>query len=131
MAIDVMPAALAGQADDDRHRQLAYREAITAFGDVAMALREAIDRDELLHLAARKMSELIGVSRCSLYLRDEETGFYRGQVGHAEQDIDSAVKRLVIGGLEADTFTRDIVRTREPVVMQDALHDPRAVRSTI
>lgn len=131
MAIDVMPAELAGQEDDDRDRRLAYREAITAFADVAVALREAIDRDELLHLAARKMSELIGVSRCSLYLRDEETGFYRGQVGHADHDIDPAVKRLVIGGLEADTFTRDIVRTREPVVMQDALHDPRAVRSTI
>jgi sugar diacid utilization regulator len=131
MAIDVMPAALAGQDDDDRHRQRAYREAITAFADVAVALREAIDRDELLHLVARKMSGLIGVSRCSLYLRDEDTGFYRGQVGHADSDIDAAVKRLTIGGLEADTFTREIVRTREPVVMQDALHDPRAVRSTI
>jgi sugar diacid utilization regulator len=131
MAIDVMPAVLAGQDDDDRHRQLAYREAITAFADVAVALREAIDRDELLHLTARKMSGLIGVSRCSLYLREEDTGFYRGQVGHADQDIDEAIKRLVIGGIEADTFTREIIRTREPVVMQDALHDARAVRSTI
>jgi sugar diacid utilization regulator len=131
MAIDVMPAVIPGQSGEDRHRELAYREAISAFGDVAVALREAIDRDELLHLAARKMSELVDVSRCSLYLRDEETGHYRGQVGHADHDIDPMVKRLVIGGLEADGFTRDIVKTREPVVMHDALHDPRAVRSTI
>jgi sugar diacid utilization regulator len=131
MAIDVPPATLADLGEEDRHRQLVYREAINAFADVAVALREAIDRDELLHLAVQKMSELLGVSRCSLYLRDEETGLYRGQVGHARHDIDPMIKRLVIGGLEADGFTREIVSTRKPVVMQDAMRDPRAVRSTI
>lgn len=132
MAIDVTPGTLADLgSEENRHRQLVYRDAINAFADVAVALREAIDRDELLHLAVQKMSELLGVSRCSLYLRDEETGLYRGQVGHARHDIDPMIKRLVIGGLEADGFTREIVSTRRPVVMQDALRDPRAVRATI
>ena len=39
--------------------------------------------------------------------------------------------RLSDLGIEADGFTREIVSTRRPVVMQDALRDPRAVRSTI
>lgn len=107
-----------------------YRQAIAAFADIAIGLREAIDRDEMLHLVARKMCELVGVSRCSLYLRDERTGLYRGQVGHADHDIDPLVKRLT-GGVEADRFTREIVRTRAPVVISDARRDQRAVRSTM
>jgi sugar diacid utilization regulator len=129
--MDATVAPPAGSGEEIRSPQLLYREAINAFADVAVALREAIDRDQLLHLTVQKMSELLGVSRCSLYLRDEETGLYRGAVGHARNDIDPLVKRLVIGGLEADVFTREIVSTRRTVVMQDALHDPRAIRSTI
>jgi sugar diacid utilization regulator len=131
MTIDVLPAILENRDGEERQAHPDYREAINAFADVAVALREAIDREELLHLTARKMSELIGVSRCSLYLRDPGTDCYRGQVGHADHDIDPMIKRLVIGGLEADVFTREIIKTRRPVVMQDAPRDPRAVRSTI
>ena len=107
-----------------------YREAIEAFRDVALALRENTDRDELLHLCARKMCELVGVERASLYLREEGSGLYRGQVGHPGSAKDPLIKRLV-GGVAADGFTQEIVKTRKPVVIRDALHDPRAVRSTM
>lgn len=106
------------------------RAAIAAFGEVAAALSEVRDLDDLLHLIADKMCELVGVRRCSVYLRDEQTGLFRGQVGRADQDIDASVKRL-IAGLPADRFTQEIVETRQPVLVADATADPRPVRSTM
>src|SRR5690349_5856395 len=75
----------------------AYRKAIRAFSDVAVALTDAQDQSALLHLVARKICELAGATRCSVYLRDEETGLYKGQVGHAAKDIDADVQRLTAG----------------------------------
>jgi sugar diacid utilization regulator len=107
-----------------------YRQAIHAFGDVAAALGDLREQDDLLHLVGRKICELVRVPRCSVYLRDGETGLYRGQVGHADHDIDPLVKRLVCG-TEADGFTQEIVRTRSSVVVKNALTDPRPVRSAM
>jgi sugar diacid utilization regulator len=108
----------------------AYQRAIRAFAEVAGALGEVREQDALLHLIAKKITELVGVQRCSVYLKDEETGFFRGQVGHADHDIDARVKRLV-AGVAADAFTREILETQAPVVIGDAQRDPRPVRSTM
>lgn len=107
-----------------------YREAIDAFGDVAAAIGELRDQDELLHLIARKICELVEVPRCSVYLRDSETGLYRGQVGHSTHDIDAGVKRLICG-TQADGFTHEIIETRAPVVIRNVRNDPRPVRSVM
>ncbi len=108
----------------------AYRKAIRAFSDVAVALTDAQDQSALLHLVARKICELAGATRCSVYLRDEETGLYKGQVGHARKDIDADVQRLT-AGIPADQFTHEIVATRRPVHIRDAQHDPRPIHSTM
>ena len=107
-----------------------YRAAIRAFGDVALGLVEAKDLDSLLHLIARHICDLSKVRRCSVYLLDENTGFFRGQVGHADSDIDARVKRLT-AGVAADRFTREIVETKQPVLVSNALDDPRPIRSTM
>lgn len=108
----------------------AYLRAIRAFGEIAEALGEVAELDRLLHLVGERITELVGVDRCSVYLKDEETGYFRGQVGHAARDIDAGVKRLV-AGVAADGFTREILDTKAPVVIGDALHDQRPVRSTM
>jgi GAF domain-containing protein len=108
----------------------AYHAAISAFSDVAAALSELRDQDTLLHLIAKRICELTKAPRCSVYLRDEETGLFRGQVGHADRDIDPLIKRLT-AGTEADRFTHEIVQTRRPVLVSDALEDPRPIRSTM
>lgn len=108
----------------------AYQEAIRAFADVASALLETKDRDELLRLIGRKLCELVGAPRCSVYLRDEASGLYKGQVGYADHDIDALVKKLVCG-TDADGFTREIVETQAPVLVENAATDPRPVRSTM
>jgi sugar diacid utilization regulator len=104
--------------------------AIRAFNDVAEALGDLHELDELLHLIAAWVCQLTGVPRCSVYLRDEESGLFRGQVAHAERDIDAAIKRLV-AGTEADRFTAEIVRSKRPVLIRNAMDDPRPIRAAM
>ncbi len=111
-------------------RDEAYQSAIRAFGDVAGAIGEVRELDELLHLIARHVCELAGVHRCSVYLRDGDSELFRGQVGHSDSEIDARVKRLV-AGVPGDDFTSEILRTKAPVILQDALHDPRPLKSTM
>jgi sugar diacid utilization regulator len=111
-------------------REEAYHSAIRAFGDVAGALGELRDIDDLLHLIAKHVCDLVGVHRCSVYLRDGDSDLFRGQVGHADHDIDARVKRLT-AGVQGDNFTREILRTKAPVTLQDAVADPRPIKSTM
>jgi sugar diacid utilization regulator/GAF domain-containing protein len=117
-------------AETERVERSVYRHAIDAFGDVAAAIGEPHEQDELLHLIARQVCELVDVPRCYVYLRDAETGLYRGRVGHDDKDIDAAVKRLICG-TTADGFTREIIETLAPVVIRNARSDPRPVKSAM
>lgn len=101
--------------------------AVAAFRSITAALAEEQDLDTVLHLIVTKLSELTGAGRCSMHLLNRETGLFHGQVAHAESDIDSAVRQLVSGG-PGDEFTREIVRTRRPVMVVNTLVDPRALQ---
>jgi sugar diacid utilization regulator len=107
-----------------------YKEVVQAFGKVSAALGDFRDLDGLLHLIAEQICELVGVSRCSLYLRDKSSGLFRGQVGHWHHNIDERIKRLV-SGVDADGFTAQILATKSPVVVEDTRADPRPIRSTM
>lgn len=111
-------------------REDAYQSAIRAFGDVAGAIGEVRGIDELLHLIAKHVCELVGVPRCSVYLREKDSDLFHGQVGHADRDIDARVKRLT-AGVAGDDFTGEILRTKAPVTLQNALQDPRPLQSTM
>src|SRR3954454_14891039 len=60
----------------------AYRAAVRAFGEVAMVLSTTEDPDVMLHMIARNLSALIGSRRCAIYLRDDKTRMFHGQVLH-------------------------------------------------
>src|SRR4051812_40152989 len=106
----------------------AYRAALVAFGDVATGLADADDLDGLLHLIAMRVCELAHVHRCSVFLRDDETGLFHGQVVHPGSD--QQIKRLV-ARIAADRLTGEIVEKKRPVAVLNALDDPRPIRATI
>ncbi|CAN5258484.1 hypothetical protein BH09ACT6_BH09ACT6_07090 [soil metagenome] len=122
------PAKGQGTATDRGHAS-DFR-AVAAFREVAAAMAEELDLETVLHLIVTKLSELTGAGRCSMHLRDEETGLFHGQVAHASSNIDIEVKEL-ISGLPGDGFTQEILLTRLPVALVNTMTDPRAVRSAM
>jgi sugar diacid utilization regulator/GAF domain-containing protein len=116
--------------DDASPSARSYRSAVRAFGTVAEALGKVEDLDALLHLIAMQATKLAGAQRCSVYLRDRESDLFHGQVGYPAEVDDAEIKRLV-AGVPADRFTREIVESRGPVALSNALDDPRAIRSTM
>ena len=109
---------------------IGYAEVVSAFSEVAVAINEETDLDALLHLVAERICTLVGITRCSVYLKDPSSAFFRGQVAHSDHDIDLAIKRLT-AGMEADAFTREILNTQGPVLIGNAQSDPRPVRSAM
>jgi GAF domain-containing protein/sugar diacid utilization regulator len=109
----------------------ALRDAAAAFALVASALESASDMDELLHVVARQISELVGVARCTIALRSEDTGLFHGCIGRAGgQSLDSYVKQSLTGPL-ADEVITELLETQRPVLIHDARSDPRVARSTV
>lgn len=116
----------------------AYRDAVRAFGEVADALAAAEDADTMLHVLARTMCGLLSLRRCSIYLREDSGGVFRGRVLHDEEqdgerdvaELDARIKRIV-AGTAADAFTSEIVRTREPVQILNAQQTVRTVQATM
>jgi GAF domain-containing protein len=107
------------------------RRAFTAFSRVVAAAGGGPDMDDLLHIVAKEMSVLVGVGRCSIHLRDEPAGIYRGRVGHSGGAcLDQAIKRS-LAGVPADGITRELLETRRPVIVGNARSDPRTVKSTV
>ncbi|MET7399922.1 GAF domain-containing protein [Dactylosporangium sp. NPDC005572] len=109
-----------------------YAEAVAAFEEVALlAANERVPLDDVLRRAGQRLCELLGVRRCSVYLRRTD-GRFQGRVGYsaARHNIDAGVRRLVSGG-EHDLFTAEIVGSASPVVVQGAMTDPRTVRRTM
>lgn len=107
-----------------------HRRAIAAHAAIVRSLATMTTVDDVLRAVAQQLCAMVGATRCSVYLKDEGTGAFRGAVGRASSDIDGRVREL-IAGVEADRFTREILETGEPVLVTDARMDPRPVRSTV
>jgi sugar diacid utilization regulator len=128
MAVDELVGSPEGVTGG--RRPAGFPEVVEAFNEISGAITEHVALDSLLHIVAMRICELLDVRRCSVYLRDERTGLFRGQVGHADRNIDAAIKGLT-AGIEADGFTREILTTKRPVLIVNAQSDPRPVRSTM
>ncbi|HEY1698130.1 MAG TPA: GAF domain-containing protein [Trebonia sp.] len=103
---------------------------LAAFRRLAAALAEERDLDTIFRLAVDTLSELTGAGRCSLHLRDLDTGLFHGKAAHAARDITAPVKQL-ISGVPGDNFTRAILETRRPVMLSNTLIDPRPLQSAM
>ena len=107
------------------------RRAFTALSEVTPAAAGVTALDELLRLLAGRMSELVGVERCSVYLREERQNLFRGCVGCCNGGpLREEIKRWVCG-VPADGVTRELLETRRPVVVANARQDRRMVKSTV
>lgn len=105
---------------------------VSAFGEVAEALAAGEDLDALIDRIVRQLCRLTGVPRCTLYLADPDyPGLFRGHAGWSGEVNLTGHVRALVAGVAADGFTREILETRAPVLVPDALRDPRPVRSAM
>ncbi len=115
----------------DRRREPAIAEILESFDELVTEIQAEPDLDAVLHLVARKTCALVDCSRCSVYLRLEDSDHFRGQIVEpGGPDDDERIKRLVSGTV-ADGFTREILATRKPVIVRNAQADSRVVRSVM
>jgi GAF domain-containing protein len=106
-------------------------QVLESFAEVIEAIDSDATVDEVLHLVARKICLLVGCSRCGVYLKNPETSLYHGQAIESSQAADDEAIRALICGTDADRLTREILATKEPVLVRNAQDDPRTVRSVM
>jgi sugar diacid utilization regulator len=81
-------------------------------------------------VVATRACQLVGVLRCSVWLRDPESGLFPGAAANLGPDYDATIRKLT-AGIPADGFTEEILRTKHPVVIDDVRRDSRPVRSSM
>jgi sugar diacid utilization regulator len=107
-----------------------YRAALHGLAELTAAVSACEDLDEVLRLVTTAAAGVVGVRRCSLYLAAERRDVFEGRAAHPEAEIADEVRRLTVGG-PVDTFTREIVSTRAPVLIRDTRTDPRGAQSAL
>jgi DNA-binding PucR family transcriptional regulator len=108
-----------------------FDPAFAAFARVTAALETASSVDDLLRVVAREVADLVGVSRCSIQLREEDGELFRGRVGSVgERSIDAEVRRSS-AGWPADGLMRELVQSLRPVIVANARTDPRMLQGTV
>ncbi|WP_166741813.1 helix-turn-helix domain-containing protein [Cumulibacter soli] len=104
-------------------RAVQYANVVSAFEEIALTTMAGdTGLEQVLRLIGRRLCELIGVSRCTVYLRRDEENF-QCHVGWARAgDMGDEVRSLVTG---RDRMTAEAVHAREPILVRDAQRDPR------
>jgi sugar diacid utilization regulator len=110
------------------HRE---REVIDAFSEITTEAITTTRLEDLLGLLGKKLCHLLGVTRCSVYLRGSDDRF-RGAAGYcgSEGDISAAVQAQE-AGIPGDHFSREVIKTAAPVLINDVPRDPRPHRRTM
>src|ERR1700760_4809395 len=107
------------------------RRAFTALSRITPAAAAVTSIDDLLRLVTERAAKLVGVERCSIYMREERANLFRGCAGCSKgSPLPDDFKRWV-AGVPADGVTREVLETRLPVVVANARNDERMVKSTV
>lgn len=85
--------------------------------------------DEALMVIARSVRTLVGVARCSIYMREPDGGVFRGRVIDGGGREMAGYIRRSLAGMPADGMTTELLETLRPVIVADAQNDQRMIRS--
>src|ERR1700760_254648 len=107
------------------------RRAFTALSRITPAAAAVTSIDDLLRLVTERAAKLVGVERCSIYMREERANLFRGCAGCSKgSPLPDDFKRWV-AGVAADGVTREVLETRLPVVVANARSDDRMGQCTV
>jgi sugar diacid utilization regulator/GAF domain-containing protein len=104
---------------------------IDAFSEITTEAITTAPLPDVLGLLGQKLCHLLGVTRCSVYLRGAD-GRFRGAAGYCEHDGDiSAAVQAQEAGIPGDRFSLEVISTAAPVLIDDVPGDPRPHRRTM
>lgn len=107
------------------------RDVIAAFSEITTEAITTAPLEDLLSLLGKQLCRLLGVSRCSVYLRGQD-GRFRGAAGYCQRDGDiSPAVQAQEAGIPGDHFSREVIAGASPVLINDVTHDPRPHRRTM
>lgn len=107
------------------------RRAFAALSEITPAAAGVTSIEDLLRLVTERAATLVGIERCSIYMREERATLFRGCAGCSKgTPLPDDFKRWV-AGVPADGVTREVLETRRPVVVANARQDVRMVKSTV
>ena len=92
-----------------------YRSIVDAFSEVAVMSAKSADLDAILHLVVRRMSELLSIDRCAVFLRDIDEQFHGWALHEFGHDRDDEVRGFTVPP-DHDGFTRALLDTKQVVV---------------
>lgn len=107
------------------------RDAIAAFSEVMTKAITSAELEDLLCLVGKQLCHLLGVTRCSVYLRGDDDRF-RGAAGYCDVqgNIGVAVQAQE-AGIPGDNFSREVIFSGDPVLITDVRNDPRPHQRTM
>lgn len=73
-----------------------YRSIVDAFSEVAVMSAKSADLDAILHLVVRRMSELLSIDRCAVFLRDIDEQFHGWALHEFGHDRDDEVRGFTV-----------------------------------
>ncbi len=117
-------AVMKSTIEQGPHDVPAVRRALSAFAQVAAAAEGTTQLDDVLQVVAAQICKLVGVSRCSIHLRDDRVGLFVGTVCEDNGPKAMADIKRSRAGCPADGITRELLRTRRPVIVENAEEDP-------
>lgn len=102
---------------------------VEAFQDVANVAARQSGIERALQAVVTNACELFGVNRCSVFLRGSHSRLFHGVA--AQTPGDRTMVHRMLCGVAADLMSQEIVATKRPVLVRDAVGDGRPVRPTM
>ncbi len=115
---------------EQEQERLEYRAALAGISELTAGALVGSELQEAMRMVAARACEVLAITRCAIYVRDEARDVFVGCAAHPGAELESAVRRLILGGPN-DRITRGILETRAPLLIRDAHSDPRALTSAV
>ena len=101
---------------------------LAAVNDISNIVSQSLELRDILELAADKVIEVANVDAALIFLVDEAAGelvleTYQGVSG----EFAASIERMKVG----EGFNGRVAETGEPLVVEDASHDPRLTRAAV
>ncbi|MGI5835432.1 MAG: GAF domain-containing protein [Chloroflexota bacterium] len=113
------------------HSQRRREQAAMALLEVARTAGSTLQLEEVLSLVTERTAKLVGADRCGLWLLSKDgTTLLPSAMAGMPADFVRVWKQRPLS-LDAEPLSKEAIRTEKPVLVSDALNDPRTDKNAV